>query len=248
MYNRTVRNFLRWLVRRLIDLIARVEIVGYENVPQAGAFVIATNHLGMIDSLLLFYALDRWDVFIPVAEKWEQNAFLRWLGKYLNFVFIDRFNPDIAAMRKIIGLMQQGYVLVIAPEGTRSRVGSMREGKPGVSYLAAKLQRPIVPIGLAGTEDRTILQNLRGLRKSPIFVHAGRPFSLPPLRAKDRAAALRAETDEIMCRIAALIPERYRGVYSDHPRLKQLLSAPPPSPTAAMTQADQRMSPVRRSK
>jgi 1-acyl-sn-glycerol-3-phosphate acyltransferase len=225
VYNYRVRNFLRWLVRKLIDLIARVEILEYENVPQSGAFVIATNHLGMIDSLLLYYALDRWDVFIPVAEKWEQHAILRWLGKYLNFVFIDRFNPDIAAMRKMIGLMERGYVLVIAPEGTRSRAGSMIEGKPGVSYLAAKLQRPIVPIGLAGTEDRTILENLRRLRKSSIVVHAGKTFTLPPLKAKDRASALRADTDEIMCRIAALIPGRYRGVYSDHPRLKQLLRA-----------------------
>jgi 1-acyl-sn-glycerol-3-phosphate acyltransferase len=224
VYNCPVRNLLRWLLRRLIDLIAKVEIFGYENVPQTGAFIIATNHLGMIDSLLLFYSLDRWDVFIPVAEKWEENPFLRWLGKYLNFVFIDRFNPDLKAMRKMIALMEKGDILVIAPEGTRSRVGSMIEGKPGVSYLAAKLQRSIIPIGLAGTEDRTIFGNLRRLRRSSIVINAGKPFSLPPFTTKGRDAALRQDTDEIMCRIAALIPEKYRGVYANHPRLKQLLA------------------------
>ncbi len=87
--------------------------------PETGAYVIATNHLGMLDATMLFYAMDRWDVFIPVAEKWEESAFLRWLGKYLNFIFIDRYNPDLKAMRKIIGLMEQGDILVIAPEGTR---------------------------------------------------------------------------------------------------------------------------------
>ena len=225
VYNCQVRDLLRWLLRRLIDLIARVEIRGSENVPQTGAFIIATNHLGMIDSLLLFYSLDRWDVFIPVAEKWEQNPFLRWLGKYLNFIFIDRFNPDLKAMRKIIALMERGDILVIAPEGTRSRVGSMIEGKPGVSYLAAKLQRSIVPIGLAGTEDKTVFGNLPRFRKSPIVINAGKPFSLPPLPTRDRDAALRQDTDEIMCRIAALIPEKYRGVYANHPRLKELLCA-----------------------
>ena len=76
-----MRDLLRWLMRRLIDLIARVEIRGIENLPQNGAFVITTNHLGMLDSTLLFYSLHRWDVFIPVAEKWERNPFLRWLGK-----------------------------------------------------------------------------------------------------------------------------------------------------------------------
>ena len=55
----------------------------------------------------------------------------------------------------MMSLMEKGHTLVIAPEGTRSRVGSMIEGQPGAGYLAAKLQRPIVPIGLSGTEDRS---------------------------------------------------------------------------------------------
>ena len=218
-----MRNFVRWLIRHGIDIIAKVEIFGYENLPETGAYVIATNHLGMLDATMLFYAMDRWDVFIPVAEKWEESAFLRWLGKYLNFIFIDRYNPDLKAMRKMIGLMEQGDILVIAPEGTRSRVGSMIEGKPGVSYLAAKLKRPIVPVGLAGTEDEGVLDNLRHLRRSHIVVRAGTAFSLPPLPVKDRDAALRDDTDEIMCQIAALIPPKYRGVYADHPKLKRLL-------------------------
>ena len=219
-----MRDLLRSLVRALVNLVARVEIIGLENVPKDGPCVLATNHLGMIDVLLLFYSLDRWDVFIPVAEKWEKHAFLRWLGRYLNFVFIDRFNSDLTAMRKIIRLMEHGDTLVIAPEGTRSRVGSLIEGKPGVSYLAAKLQRPIIPIGLAGTEDSAILGNIKRLRRTPIVINAGKAFSLPPLESNGRESALHEDTDEIMCRIAALLPERYRGVYSDHPRLKQLLT------------------------
>jgi 1-acyl-sn-glycerol-3-phosphate acyltransferase len=219
-----VRDLVRSLVRGLVKLVARVEILGFENVPKEGPCVLATNHLGMIDVLLLFYSLDRWDVFIPVAEKWEKIGFLRWLGRYLNFVFIDRFNPDLKAMRKIIKLMQDGDTLVIAPEGTRSRVGSLIEGKPGVSYLAAKLQRPIIPIGLAGTEDRAILHNLRRLRRTSITINVGKAFSLPPLRKEGREDTLRRDTDEIMCRIAALLPERYRGVYAHHPRLRELLS------------------------
>lgn len=222
-----MRNLIRWLLRRLLDLIAKVEVRGADYLPDTGPFVIATNHLGFLDVTMLFYATDRWDVFIPTAEKWQESAFLRWLGKYLNLVFIDRFNPDIGAMRKIIGLMEQGHIMVIAPEGTRSRVGSMIEGKPGASYLAAKLRRPIVPVGLAGTRDEIVIDNLKHLRRSRVAVTAGPPFMLPPLPAKDRDAALKQDTDEIMCRIAALIPPEYRGVYADHPRLKELLAAKP---------------------
>jgi 1-acyl-sn-glycerol-3-phosphate acyltransferase len=208
---------------RLIDLVAKVEIRGMENLPKDGAFVITTNHLGMLDVTLLYYSIHRWDVFVPVAEKWERLGFLKWLGRHLNWVFIDRFNPDLKAMRTMMSLMEKGHTLVIAPEGTRSRVGSMIEGKPGASYLAAKLQVPIVPIGLSGTEDRTVFANLRKLRRSPVLINAGKPFTLPPLARTARASVLKEYTDEIMCQIAALIPERYRGIYAEHPRLRQLL-------------------------
>ncbi|HVN16852.1 MAG TPA: lysophospholipid acyltransferase family protein [Anaerolineales bacterium] len=218
-------NLFRWLLRAILNLIASIEIHGYENIPESGAFVIATNHLGMLDSAMLYYALNRWDVFIPVAEKWEEIWIFRFLSRYIKLIFIDRFNPDLKALRKIIKLMEAGNILVIAPEGTRSRSATMAEGKPGVSYLASKLNRPIVPVGLAGTEDQVILDNLKHFRRSRIVVSAGKPFTLPPLPTKDRDASLKRDTDEIMCRIASLIPPKYRGVYAEHPRLKELLAA-----------------------
>ncbi|MFO3796502.1 MAG: lysophospholipid acyltransferase family protein [Anaerolineales bacterium] len=218
-----MRRFLRFLIRFLINLIADVKISGYEYLPE-GSFVIASNHLGFLDVLMLFYAIDRPDMFIPVAEKWEKVALFRWLSKPLNLVFIDRFNPDVKALRRILHLMEKGNILVIAPEGTRSRTETMAEGKPGVAYLAAKLERPIVPVGLYGTEDRKVLDNLKRFRRSEIVVRAGPAFRLPPLPARQRDQALREYTDEIMCRIDTLLPEKYRGVYRDHPRLKQLLS------------------------
>jgi len=220
-----MKYFLRWLVRFVFNSIARVEVSGYENLPKDKSFVIATNHLGILDAPIAFYALDRWDMYILVAEKWERNPFLKWLGGYLNFVFIDRFNPDIKALRKIIALMEKGNLLVIAPEGTRSRVGSMIEGKPGVSYLATKLNRPIVPVALAGTEDKALFGNIKRLRRSHITIIAGAAFTLPPLPRENRDEVLKQYTDEIMCRIAALLPEKYRGVYADHPRLKELLES-----------------------
>ncbi len=219
-----MKYIIRWVIRFLINIIATVKIHDLDRVPPTGAYVIATNHLGLLDAVMLFYGLDRWDVFIPTAEKRQEKWFFRWLGKYLNFVFIDRFNPDIKAMRRIIKLMEDGNILVIAPEGTRSHTGALQEGKLGVSYLAAKLNRPIVPGALTGTEDERIIDNIKHLRRSHIVAYVGHPFTLPPLPTKDRDAALKADTDEIMCRIAALLPPQYRGVYADHPRLKELLA------------------------
>lgn len=219
-----MRSFIRWLFRLLVNAIARVDADGYQHLPRQGSFVIATNHLGILDAPIAFYALDYWDMFVLVGEKWEKVAFFRWLGKYFNFIFIDRFNPDIKTLRKVIALMEEDKILVIAPEGTRSRVGSLIEAKPGVSYLAAKLKQPIIPVAITGTEDEALFGNLKRFRRAHITLTAGPAFTLPPLPREDRDEALKSSTDEIMCRIAALLPEKYRGVYAEHPRLKELLN------------------------
>ena len=222
-----MRNFIRWLIRRIFNVIARVELSGYEHLPKEGSFVIATNHLGIVDVPIAFYALDRWDMFVMIGEKWEKVNLFRWVGKYFNFIFIDRFNPDIKALRKVISLMEENNILVIAPEGTRSRVGSLIEAKPGASYLATKLNLPIVPVGITGTEDKALFGNLKRLRRAHVTVTAGPAFTLPPLPRENRDETLKRYTDEIMCHIAALLPEKYRGVYAEHPRLKQLLATQP---------------------
>jgi 1-acyl-sn-glycerol-3-phosphate acyltransferase len=219
-----MRNVIRWLVRLLFNIVARVDVKGYEHLPKQGSFVIATNHLGIVDAPIAFYALDRWDMFVLIAEKWEKVPLFRWLGKYFNFIFIDRYNPDIKNLRKVISLMEKENILVIAPEGTRSRVGSLIEAKPGVSYLATKLNRPIVPVAITGTEDKALFGNLKKLRRAHITVTAGPAFTLPALPRENRDDALKQYTDEIMSHIAALLPENYRGVYANHPRLNQLLT------------------------
>ena len=214
---------LRFLIRILFRSIARFEIRGKENVPLSGGMIIASNHIGILDILMVYFAIDRLDLFIPVAEKWEKIGWIRWLGKQLNFLFVDRFNPDLKALRKMIALMEEGKCLVIAPEGTRSRAGSLIEGKPGVTYLAARSRFPVVPVAITGTEDKVILGNVKRLRKSNVTLSGGKAFIVPPLPKTNRDEALQKYTDEIMCRIAVLLPERYRGVYANHPRLKELL-------------------------
>jgi 1-acyl-sn-glycerol-3-phosphate acyltransferase len=219
-----MQKIVRWLIRLLLNIIADVKVTGRENVPEKGGMVVAANHIGIIDIVMFHYVFDRFDMFIPLAEKWEKQGWIRWLGKQLNFLFVDRFNPDLKAIRKMIGLMEDGNALVIAPEGTRSRTGALIEGKPGVAFLAARSGFPIVPVAITGTEDKVILGNLKRLRKSHVTLTGGKPFTLSPLPKEHRDETLRQYTDEVMCRIAAILPERYRGVYANHPRTKELLS------------------------
>ena len=214
---------LRFLIRILLNLIARIEIRGKENVPLTGGMIISANHIGILDIIMVYYGIERTDIFIPVAEKWEKISWIRWLGNQLNFLFIDRYNPDLKAMRKMISLMEDGKCLVIAPEGTRSRTGGLIEGRPGVAFLAARSGFPVIPVAITGTEDKVLLGNVKRLRRSNVTLTGGKPFIIPPLPKENRDEVLQNYTDEIMCQMAAILPERYRGVYAKHPRLKELL-------------------------
>lgn len=219
-----MKKFIVLVIRLIIKLVARVEAGGYENLPKGGGFVIAVNHLGFLDAPMAYYALDDWNLFIPVAEKWQESAILRWMGKHLDAIFIDRFNPDLKAMREMMKRMEEGQTLVIAPEGTRARDEKMAQGKPGVAYLASKMGWTIVPVAIVGSEDRILLRNLKRFKRTNIKLVAGASFTLPPFPKENREETLQEYTDEIMCRIAAMLPEHNRGYYADHPRLKELLA------------------------
>lgn len=219
-----MKIFLFRIIQVIINLIADVERSGYENLPEQGGFVIATNHLGFLDVPLALYALNDYDLFLLIAEKWQKNPLWRWLGKYFNFVFVDRYNADLKALREVIRRMENGQTLVIAPEGTRARDEKMAEGKPGVTYMAVKAGFPIVPVAIIGSEDRILVSNLKKFRRTKIKLIGGKSFTLPPIPRDKREEALKQYTDEIMCRVAVMLPEHNRGYYAEHPRLKELLN------------------------
>jgi 1-acyl-sn-glycerol-3-phosphate acyltransferase len=218
MKYRTVRS----IVRFIMSLIARVEVNGLENLPK-GNFILAANHLGRLDTAILLYALEREDIIMPIAEKYKDHPLFGMLGRSVNAVWLNRFEADYAALREILKRMEQGGVMVIAPEGTRSKTEALQEGKMGVAFLAARSGYPVLPVALTGTEDRGVIENLKRFRRTRITATAGKPFHVDVPNGRGREQAMHAATDEIMCQLAALLPEKYRGVYADHPRLRELL-------------------------
>lgn len=213
---------LQSIVRLLMNLIADVEVVGLDKLPE-GNFILAANHLGRLDTAILLYAINREDIIIPIAEKYKKHPLFGALGRAVNAIWLNRFEADYAALRETLARMQQGGLMVIAPEGTRSKTEALQEGKMGVAFLASKSGYPVLPVALTGTEDRLVVQNLKRFRRSKITATAGELFHVEVPRGRGREESLRAATDEIMCRIAVELPEKYRGVYANHPRLKELL-------------------------
>ena len=217
------QKIFRVFVRFVLFFIARVEISGYENLPETGGFILAANHLGRLDSALLYYAVEREDVIMPVAEKYKTHWLFGPLVLALGGFFINRFDADLHAIREVLKRLKKGGVFVIAPEGTRSKVEALQEAHPGAAFFASKTGMPIIPIALTGTEDRQVVENLKHFRRSRITVQAGAPFTLSSTRGQPQAEVLANATEEIMCRIAVMLPEKYRGFYSGHARLLELL-------------------------
>jgi 1-acyl-sn-glycerol-3-phosphate acyltransferase len=215
---------LRSIVRFFMKLITDIEVKGLDKLPE-GNVIVAANHLGRLDTAALLCILDREDIIMPVAEKYKEHPLYGAIGRAANAVWLNRFEADYSAFRQILERMKQGGILVIAPEGTRSKTEALQEAKMGVAFLASKSGYPVLPVAVTGTEDRLILKNLKHFRRSKITATAAELMYIDIPKGKGREEAMRQATDEIMCQIAARLPKKYHGVYADHPRLKELLNS-----------------------
>jgi 1-acyl-sn-glycerol-3-phosphate acyltransferase len=214
-------RILHWFFNFLVRTLSKTRSEGLENVPISGPYLMVSNHLSMADLPVTYIYLGGPHITGWVAEKWRYHPLFTPILRLGGGIFIERGEVDRTALDAAVRWLRSGKAFGMSPEGTRSRNGSLQRGKTGAAYLAAAADVPVLPVGIIGT-DQTF-QTLSRLRRPELVVRVGEPFQLPPLEANGRSASLRRNTDEIMCRIAALLPPRYWGHYRDHPRLRQLV-------------------------
>jgi 1-acyl-sn-glycerol-3-phosphate acyltransferase len=214
------RSYFKRLFRFLIKVLTRLQVEGLENVPAEGGLLLATNHLSVVDPVL---------VSALVAKNHQKNPIFRAVIDAVGGIWINREEADARAFRTARAHLQSGGALGIAPEGTRSQTGALIPPKTGAAYLADKAGVPVIPVAITGTEET--FAKLRSFRRPRITLRFGRPFTLPPVTRQARDADLQRNTDEIMSQIATLLPSAYRGVYAGHPRLLELEAGGKPSTT-----------------
>jgi 1-acyl-sn-glycerol-3-phosphate acyltransferase len=217
---------VRFFARRILPLFADIEVRGDIARLPKGGYMLASNHLGRLDSLVVYYVLDNEDLIHPLTDKYKKSLLFRLIGWWLGVTWLTRGQADMKAMREFITRLKNGGVMVIAPEGTRSKSASLLKAEPGAIYIASAAGVGIVPVALTGTEDAVVKAQLWKFQKLKITITAGDEMYFPPdvksLKGAERNALLQSAMDEVMCRIAALLPESYRGYYKDFPRTREL--------------------------
>lgn len=217
MKSHRLRSIISWLMKYM----TRTKFIGVENIPPTGGVLLACNHMSRMDIPVLFLTPNRPEMTALVTTKYLKHPLLRWFIVTAEGIWLDRDTADFSAFRTAVKALSDGKALGIAPEGTRSQTARLIEGKPGTALLALRAGVPIIPVAIVGTEDA--VSKMLHLKRPYISAEYGQPIIPPTLDRGNREGQLQTLTDEIMCRIASMMPQKYHGYYADHPRLKELL-------------------------
>ena len=212
-----MKTFSLWLITFLLRiyfwLTLRIDAPnGLSSVPQKGPLIVITNHTGQVEvpvfaNLLQPRRITGWGK----AEAFD-NPFLKWVFSAWDIIPVHRGEADLTALKTALRMLEEGRIFGVAPEGTRNKTGILRRGLPGAAILAMKSGAPVLPIVHWGGE--TFLKNLKSFKRTDFHIRVGEPFYV---KADGKVTGeMRQEmVDEMMYRIAELMPEEYRGEYSD---------------------------------
>jgi 1-acyl-sn-glycerol-3-phosphate acyltransferase len=197
---------------------ARVKVEGLENIPESGPVLVICNHCSNADGMLLMAfvvpAMGR-----PMGWLGKEEA-LHWpllgWGMRQNGIFgVRRGAGDLEAFKLAKSVLDEGRVLAIFPEGTRSPTGALQDAKEGATVLAVRSGATILPIAVVGTHRYWPKGKLLPRTGRRMTVRVGETFTLSMSKGGDRHESLRLATAELMRHVAELLPPEQRGVYAE---------------------------------
>jgi len=208
LMNRIMNSLLKLGIR----LLFKVDDSELKQIPQSGPMIIIANHITFYEAPI-YYLFLRPRRTIALAKKELWNSFVtRKLMEWWETIPVVRGAMDREAMRKSFQVLDEGNFFCVAPEGTRSRSGKLKQGKAGTAFIAIKKPVPILPIAHYGIQQFS--RNIRRLRRTRFVFRVGQPFVIKESR-RFSSEERQQITDEMMRRLAQLLPEDMRGYYAD---------------------------------
>lgn len=201
------------VLRVVFALVLRVELRGVENVPRAGALIVAISHSSFIDPVVIGVYSPREVVPMAKIEAFDYpilGACIRWYGAFA----VRRGEVDVRAFKNALAVLRQGLALVIAPEGHRSESGALQRGREGALMLALRARAPILPVAVWG--GKAFWKNLARVRRTEMRIVIGK--AVAPRLPNPTRAQITEMSDELMLQIAALMPRELHGYYRDWSR------------------------------
>jgi len=163
-------NFF-WTCLRLIN---RIQFYGLQNVPKTGGVIIASNHSSYLDPPAVGACTYRTRMTHFMArDTLFKKGFMNWFLHKVGVIPLDRDKGDVKAMRMSIQLLKNGASVALFPEGTRSETGELQPAKPGIGFLVAKGQAPVVPVYVHGAYEAWS-KHSGGLKSKPVTVVFGK--------------------------------------------------------------------------
>ena len=162
----------KFLCTVFFKILFNFEVTGRENIPPSGGFIFASNHVSFLDPLALGVASPRRLSFMAQHDLFFNSLFGGLISRLGAFA-VRRGAPDLAAFREAMRRISEGAALVIFPEGQRVVKGESVEPGAGVGFLAQKLNVPVIPAFIKGT-DVALPKGARFIRPSRVSVRIGR--------------------------------------------------------------------------
>ncbi len=208
-----IRRILRALLRGFFRCCTRLEVRGTAHIPPEGGIVVAMNHLGHLDPLLVIAALPRESEVIALADLYRVPITGQAIRLY-DVIPVQRDQLDRNVIRRSLAALQAGMPLILAPEARQSLTGALERARHGAAYLAWHADVPVLPVAITGTAAGEAYAAFRRLQRPRLSITFGPPFRLPPRQDHmSRGDYLEMVTEQIMRRIAAMLPDKYRGYY-----------------------------------
>src|SRR3954454_5445069 len=167
-----------WLLRAILQpfshLYFRLGRIGREHIPPSGPVILASNHRSFLDPFVIAVMTRRPIYFVAKQELFLVHPVVSWLLSALGAFPIDRGASDQESMATARAILERGEAVLMFPEGTRIRPGSLGRPKRGVGRLALETGAPVVPVAVIGTE--TVRRGWR-IRPHKVRIRAGRALS-----------------------------------------------------------------------